>query len=206
MKGCRPLEKSEIEQLRGAFRGKMAVRNKALFFLGANTGYRISELLSVRLGDVLTPDGLFPRYLTVKRQNMKGKTESRSVLLNDQAKAALMPWLIALRSMDVIHRDDFLFRSYVDHNKAICREQAWKVFTTCYRKLGFVGKIGTHCMRKTFAGGVHQYFMAAVASGEHVDVLMETSRALNHKNVGTTAAYLSFKDGRTVDAVNSVGI
>ena len=61
MKGCRPLDKNELSRLKTAFTGRMAVRNKALFFLGVNTGFRISELLSLRLRDVLTPQGAFPR-------------------------------------------------------------------------------------------------------------------------------------------------
>jgi hypothetical protein len=32
MKGCRPLDKNELSRLKTAFTGRMAVRNKALFF------------------------------------------------------------------------------------------------------------------------------------------------------------------------------
>ena len=206
MKGCRPLDQDELSRLKTAFTGRMAVRNKALFFLGVNTGFRISELLSLRLRDVLTPQGAFPRYLSVRRENMKGRVESRSVILNDQAKAALRPWLQALAERDVIHQDDFVFRSMVDHNKAICREQAWKVFVAAYRALGLEGRIGTHGMRKRFANHLYDYFLELVAAGQPVDALRQTSRGLGHKNIGTTDVYLSFKNGQVDGAVGAVGV
>ena len=52
MKGTRPLDNDEIRQVAAAFTGTFAVRNRGLFMLGVSTGGRISELLSLRVGDV----------------------------------------------------------------------------------------------------------------------------------------------------------
>ena len=52
MKGTRPLDNDEIRRVSAAFTGIFATRNRGLFMLGVSTGGRISELLSLRVGDV----------------------------------------------------------------------------------------------------------------------------------------------------------
>ena len=52
MKGTRPLDNDEIRRVSTCFTGTYAVRNRGLFILGVSTGGRISELLSLRIGDV----------------------------------------------------------------------------------------------------------------------------------------------------------
>ena len=52
MKGTRPLDNDEIRRVSAAFTGTYEVRNRGLFMLGVSTGGRISELLSLTIGDV----------------------------------------------------------------------------------------------------------------------------------------------------------
>ena len=52
MEGTRPLDNSEIRRVSAYFSGKFEVRNRGLFMLGVSTGGRISELLSLTIGDV----------------------------------------------------------------------------------------------------------------------------------------------------------
>ena len=52
MKGTRPLDNDEIRRVSTSFTGTFAVRNRGLFMLGVSTGGRISELLSLTIGDV----------------------------------------------------------------------------------------------------------------------------------------------------------
>ena len=52
MKGTRPLDNDEIRRVSTCFTGTFQVRNRGLFMLGVSTGGRISELLSLQLGDV----------------------------------------------------------------------------------------------------------------------------------------------------------
>ena len=52
MKGTRPLDNDEIRRVSAAFTGTYEVRNSGLFVLGVSTGGCISELLSLRIGDV----------------------------------------------------------------------------------------------------------------------------------------------------------
>jgi hypothetical protein len=47
-----------------AFRNTLAARDWALFLPGVKTGYRISELLSLRMGDVYSNATKDPRVFT----------------------------------------------------------------------------------------------------------------------------------------------
>src|ERR1700689_5363425 len=93
MIGTRPLTDDEIRRCIDSFDGhKYQLRNKALFILGLNTGFRISELLSLTIGDV-RPFKVITDYLTVERKNMKKKTQGRTVILNDMCKTYLKDYL-----------------------------------------------------------------------------------------------------------------
>ena len=53
MKGTRPLDNTEIRLVSACFDGNpFEHRNRGLFMLGVSTGGRISELLSLTIGDV----------------------------------------------------------------------------------------------------------------------------------------------------------
>ena len=52
MKGTRSLDNNEIRLVSACFDGTFEVRNRGLFLLGVSTGGRISELLSLQIGDV----------------------------------------------------------------------------------------------------------------------------------------------------------
>ena len=88
MKGARPLTDSEVLQVSNSFRGRYALRDRALFVLGIKTGLRISELLSLAVGGVLQHGRIVDR-VHVQRRHMKRKTEGRTVLLHPEAQEAL---------------------------------------------------------------------------------------------------------------------
>lgn len=52
MKGTRSLDNHEIRKVAECFDGIFEARNRGLFMLGVSTGGRISELLSLTIGDV----------------------------------------------------------------------------------------------------------------------------------------------------------
>ena len=62
MKGTRPLDNTEIRLVSVCFDGVFATRNRGLFMLGVSTGGRISELLSLQIGDVYQIGVKFLRF------------------------------------------------------------------------------------------------------------------------------------------------
>jgi len=56
MKGCRPLNYDEKKRLINITSSKCK-RDKLLILLGLSTGFRISELLSLKIRDLIAPNG-----------------------------------------------------------------------------------------------------------------------------------------------------
>ena len=191
MKGCRPLEESEVEAVLAAFDGPYADRDRALFLLGVKSGFRISELLSLRLLDILRAGRLLDR-VSVARRNMKKKVEGRSVLLHPGAKEALSVWIEQLRANGYMTSDTFVFQSRKGRNAAMSRVQAYRVLQEAYERAGVEGHTGTHSMRKTFANNVHEKL------GRDI---LKTQKALGHKNINSTVSYLSFREEEIDEAI-----
>lgn len=205
MKGMRPMIGEEVSLCLEKMVGRMLLRNSALLLLGVNTGFRISELLSLRLGDVIELDGGIKDRLTVWRRNMKGKRQSRSILLNEKAHGALAMWLEELGKGGFVYKDDFIFRS-VRGRYAIDRVQGWKILHVAILSAGLKGRFGTHCMRKTFANNVYRYYLNQVARGLPVDAFRATSKALGHADIKSTDQYLSFLEEEVDEAVRAIAI
>ena len=72
MAGCRALTNEEVELVLKSFKGRFAKRNAAAFVLGIKSVFRVSELLSIRVGDVI-PHGKFRTHIVVEAKFMKGK-------------------------------------------------------------------------------------------------------------------------------------
>ena len=88
MKGTRPLDNDEIRLVSACFTGTFEARNRGLFMLGVSTGGRISELLSLTIGDVYqnrkaVTDLLFDKSI------VKGGEVSRAVPVNRDGRMAI---------------------------------------------------------------------------------------------------------------------
>lgn len=192
MKGCRPLTDAEVSSVLVVLEtSQNALRDRALFLLGVRSGFRISELLSLRIRDVLQ-NGNFVERIAVARGHMKGKKEGRTVILHPQAKEALELWTRELMAAGHTAPDTFIFRSREGGNRAIARGSAWHILKTACARAGLSGKLGTHCMRKTFAKNVHAKL------GKD---LMKTQKALGHRSITSTVSYLSFAEDEIDDAI-----
>lgn len=192
MRGSRPLTDSEVESVAG----QLAPRDRALFVLGVCSGFRISEMLSLRVGDV-EQSGRIVESIAVARKNMKGKTEGRIMPLAQRAGDAVAAWLEVLRAESgEIRPDAYLFGSRKGRG-AMTRGQAWRVLKAAYAAAGLAGKLGTHAMRKTFAARIYKRL------GHD---LVKTQRAMGHKNISDTVKYLGFNiDGDVNAAVLAAG-
>ena len=78
-----------------------------------------------------------------------------------------------------------MFQSRKAVNQPIGKIQAWKILREAAITNEITGKLATHMMRKTFANRVYHQL-------NHD--LVKTQRAMGHKNIISTLAYLSFVD------------
>jgi len=92
MKGCPALTKPQINLTLRHLKGRWRWRNRALLTLGIRTGLRISELLSLELGQVYQGGQVLPR-LYLRRQDSKGKRTGSSIVIHPRAAAALLEWI-----------------------------------------------------------------------------------------------------------------
>lgn len=192
MRGTRPLTKHEINRTLSAFKGRLQLRDKSLFLLGCTGGFRIQELLSLRVKDIIQDNQIVER-VTVEKRNTKGSIESRSVKLQRVTRNALLEWIQnGLWQRGYVSPSTFLFKSENGLNKAISTRHAYRVLTKNYKRLGFAGKLGTHSMRKTYAKFMHRDLVRRRAQGDPVDPLPLVSISLGHKSLNSTMSYLSF--------------
>lgn len=188
MVGCRPLSQDEIYKI---YNNINNLRDKTLFLFSLYTGFRINETLSAKIGDVLNSQGEIVDRITIKRSNMKGKIQSRTVFIHPNLRTHLKAFI----AMQTKNPSDYLFKSKKGSNQPLKRIQAWKVFKDAVKKAGLEGKIGLHSTRKTFADQMYNAF------GKD---LLKTSKALGHKNIGSTISYLSFRTEEIDDAISNL--
>ncbi|WP_078555962.1 tyrosine-type recombinase/integrase [Alkalihalobacterium alkalicellulosilyticum] len=121
-------------------------RDLLLFVLGINTGIRISDLLTLKVGDVWK-EGSPKEFLSL----WDGKSSDKKLhYLNTKVKTALKDYL---HHQD-LKKDDYLFKSK-KVNQPITRQQAYRIINNAAKEVGVSGNIGTHTLRKTF--GYHAY-------------------------------------------------
>ncbi len=184
MRGARPMTDAEVARVRA----QLKPRDHCLFVLGIRTGFRISELLSLKISDVLQ-GGEVLATIYVRRRDMKGETAGRGVPLHPAARAELAAWTKSLVGAGAAP-DSPLFP--IPGGRAMTRRGAWKVLTRAYRRAGVFGHLGTHTMRKRYAAVVYERL------GHD---LIKTQKAMGHASVSSTQAYLAFADSDVNDAI-----
>jgi integrase len=198
VKGCRPLTQDEVGRILDALKGsRLALRNRCLVQVGIYTGFRISELLSLRVGDVLR-DGRVLARVRVERKHMKGKRSSRDVPLNLRARAALAEWLPVLFAWRDNGPDLYLFQSA--KGGRLSRRQAGRILARLAGALRLGPGIGTHSLRKTFAQAVYDRALSQWRPGQELPVRV-AMKALGHSSVEVTEHYLGLDVQAVDDAV-----
>jgi integrase len=177
--GCRPLTDVEIVQI---YDSLPSLKYQALFMVGLKTGFRISELLSLKVSSVMQ-HGAMSNVIVVERKNMKGKKSGRTVPMHPEVAKLLQKYIEDSRLIP----DDVLFD--------ISRQAVDKVLKLVKSKLRLQGKVAAHSFRKTFATKVYD------ALGHD---LVKTQKAMDHSSINSTVKYLSFRQEEIDAAILSV--
>lgn len=197
MRGTRPLDNHEIRRVSGCFTGTFEARNRGLFMLGVSTGGRISELLSLRIGDVYQ-NGKAVSDLLYNKSIVKGGEVSRAVPVNVDGRdaiEALIGW----------HREKYgtlapsrpLFPSRNKNGTvAMNRQTAHDMLKEAFMAAGLNGKLATHSLRKSFAQRVYEQ------SGD----IYLVQELLGHANVSTTQKYIGVNYATAREAVEAIAL
>lgn len=199
MKGTRPLEEKEIFALLDTFDGTHALRNKGLLLLGVSVGGRISELLSLTIGDVWQNNKPVTD-LFFRKETVKGKIHGRNVPVNSDGQDAI-------RYLVAYHRERFgrlnancpLFPSRNKEKgkvRAITRQNAHLIFKGACQKASLTGNLATHSLRKSYAQRLYV----------HIKDIFCIKEMLGHKKVETTQAYIGLDYEQAREASQAIAL
>jgi integrase len=196
--GARALRTEELEAIIATLTGRYAIRDRAWILLGANTGFRISELLSIRVCDVWE-NGAVRSQVTVKKDSMKGKKKSRSMVLNNRAADAIKLLLSVSKMTHPFHAQSFLFHAQGDATRPMTRRHAHRIIVMAASKAGVSSnKVSSHSLRKTFASNLWD-------SPFVQRDIVKLARILGHDRPANTFRYVQFLDDSLEQAVMGLG-
>lgn len=200
MPGCKSLSDEDISNIDIAFDtfifkenelGKKNVwhRNKAIFYLQLYTGFRISELCSLKVKQVVEGDDI-SYFITVPRGNMKGgKSEkgadSRTVELNDNARSIIRDYLnYYINRREKL--DSPLFSPEGSPDKYVssrtCQMFYHQIFEEAkIKEYSTHNRLSTHSCRKTFAEHARELVNGDIKSLQEM---------MGHKSMESTSHYI----------------
>jgi site-specific recombinase XerD len=145
-------------------------RDYVLFVFGINTGLKITEMLEIKVGDVLEKEHSVKNFFQYPHHEVM-----KEVYLNHKVKQAILHY-VQTQHLTI---EDYLFKS-TKTDKPITRQQAYRIIHQAAESVGIQGKIGTNSMRKTF--GYHAY-----KRGIAISLLQ---KHFNHSTPSETLKYL----------------
>lgn len=169
----------DIEKMKQSLSG----RDLLLFVFGINSSLRISDILSLKVGDVRNKTSLIL---------FEKKTKKRKEFRFNQSLITALNELVPETASD----DDWLFPSKRNAEKPLDRTQAWRNLNAAAKRAGITVNIGTHTLRKTWA--YHRY-----KAGYNVAQLMV---ALNHSSQTETLRYIGIEQEQIDDLYDSINL
>lgn len=181
----RSLSIEEFVRTCKAFSGKWKVRDRALFAVGCYTGFRIEELLSIRIRDVLNKDGSIVESISLWQSKQK---ENRSVKLTLQPKLLLIPWLEWLKENHFLSEDCFVFCK--SNGAKLSYKGYLKKIHAAYDAAGVYGNVATHAMRKSFVVNNLKLLNKYAQPGDASNVLIDLQQMTGHNTLDALEKYI----------------
>jgi integrase len=191
---CRPLSADEAEAIKAHTHD---IRDRCLLIALEKTGYRASEIASLKTEDVFdfSSKTIKPR-VQVRVANMKKKVGRMAIPLHPDLRQALTLWLAKLQQFGYLRPGVplWLSRKHVAKLFGLARETIWRVVRSTAIRAGVdPDRTGCHSYRKLFCVRVYQ---------ETKQDLIKTQRITGHKEVSSTQTYLqSIADDADLEAI-----
>lgn len=132
-------DKNKINEMKTELK-KQGIRNYILFTMGINTGLRISDLIKLKVLDVMNEDGTTKDHINITETKTH---KTKRFKINDTLSRELKEYTKNMKMTDC------LFSSRNGINKPMTRVQAYRILNNTGKKIG-IEEIGTHTLRKTF--------------------------------------------------------
>lgn len=178
-----------IKNIRSVLKGQ-SIRNELLFILGINVGLRISDILKLKISDLVKPNKKTVKEYVIITEEKTGKT--KKFYLGDIVVKVIENYLKEYPGLDL---DSYVFKSRKGDNLPITRQQVYRILNNAAEIVGIIerdnktgviisGEIGTHTCRKTF--GYHAY-----QNGTSLELLMDI---FNHSSKSQTLRYIGITE------------
>lgn len=166
----------------------LRLRNYALFIVGISVGLRGSDLINLKISDVLDSEGNIVDFVRV----CESKTnKSNYPYLNEAAKSAISEYLCSLKSFCM---DDPLFGRFGNIKEPITPKHLYQIMNSAQQALKLPYHLGAHSLRKTFA-----YWTIKLHPND-LKVMISLQEMLNHSSFQTTLHYA----GQTRDVLQDM--
>jgi integrase len=166
-----------------------SVRNELLFIFGINVGLRISDILKLKIEDLVKSNLKTVKEYVIITEKKTGKT--KKFYIGDIVKKVIENYIKELSNLDM---NNYVFQSRKGENMPITRQRAYRILNNAAEMIGLVeknengviisGEIGTHTLRKTF--GYHAY-----QNGSSLELLMDI---FNHSSKSQTLRYIGITE------------
>lgn len=195
-------------------------RDYLLFTMGINFGLRAGDLLKLKIGHLVTPDGFIRDKIILQEE----KTDKfRTLYMNDEVIEALS-FCLQDRAVDL---DDFLFQSYSHNNSdryyeiiadkrksngdkyeinggtntSLSVDNAGKILKKIIMdEVGLKVHASTHCMRKTFGYQVVMNYPDRTRAVEHLQ------KIFGHSSPAITMRYIGITDDEIRDTYHNLNL
>ncbi len=160
-----PIREPEKVKLISTFLKQNSERNYIMFMIGIYSGLRISDILQLRVKDIINKDSIY-----IKEKKTK---KTKLFPINPILKKEIKSYCIG---KDL---NEYIVKSRKGKNKPITREMAYKILSET-GNLFNLPNLGTHTLRKTF--GYHHYM-------QYKDVAL-LQEIFNHSSPTITLRYI----------------
>ena len=177
-----------IKSIRSILKSQ-SIRNELLFIFRINVGLRISDILELKIGDLVKSNFKTVKEYVIITEKKTGKT--KKFYIGDIVKKVIENYIKELSNLDM---SNYVFQSRKGKNMPITRQRAYRILNNAAEMIGLVeknengviisGEIGTHTLRKTF--GYHAY-----RNGSSLELLMDI---FNHSSKSQTLRYIGITE------------
>ncbi|MGY4690310.1 tyrosine-type recombinase/integrase [Salibacterium sp. K-3] len=165
-------------------------RDRLLYVMGVSLGLRISDLLTIKVGDVRGKDRL---YMTEEKTGKR-----REIKLSASVRKEIAQLYGDDDGGKNVSDDAYLFRSKRS-NKPIDRVQAYRILNAAAERAGIagnIGRIGTHTLRKTFGWMLYE-------NGTDITRIMHI---LRHSSERETLRYIGIEQDEIDEAYEGIEV
>lgn len=190
---------SQVKELLNYLLAKKRYRDYALAMTGFATGLRISDLVALKVGDIVSlNDRSFKNKIDIREIKTGKRTVSDvdEVSITEAVRESIKIYLDKLNWR--VSEEDALFRSREssNNNYHLSESQGWRIIKNSIEDCGIGIKAGSHTLRKTFLNIANAVGCSSTTIQNNSMVLTDVMVLARHSKLSTTLRYTTLMKSR----------